>query len=697
MMKGLHKRINKLLDRIVGVFKYCFRMMNEDRLLFIMYIYIFLMDLMVKIAADMPLFNVRSFLFNFAWYALFIAMGYSFKSYKKHKVYFIVLMTMHFILTLGNNIYFRYYRSFLSLSIIKQVQLFTAMPDSGDIGFELISIVDVLTLLIFIGTLYVSHRYTKSNQWAYENKSKELRKFIRGNFMRLAGISFMTGILFMQGAQYSQVRKLWNRPIVVENFGLTTYHLVDSVKSASLFVNFAISDQDYERFVEYFQNREKVENEYTNIFKDKNIIVIHAESIENFVINRSLNGREITPNINRLANSGFYYRNTYPQQSVGTSSDTEFVFASSLLPVNNGTIFLTHFDRTYMTTQKLLVENGYHTVSMHGNNGWFWNRNVMHPQLGFKEFLDLNYYAGYPESEDIGLGISDKAFFEKSMEYLIEIDQSDSPYYAHLITLTNHTPWADTEKYVVVDENGEEYIFDCGEELQDKQLCRYFQAVHYADYAIGYFIEMLGQFEMLDDTIIVLYGDHPANLKPNELEMFYELSDDNEVTLDYITYQAQQQVPFIIWSEDIEEPQTFNQTIGILDAAPILQNMLGVHNPFNLGSDYPYEREYQAIDPEGVNPYDHHIVPFVNGDWTDGIVFYSEFKNDYLIVHPEVTPEMITVEYIETQKQRAEEIVDMSNLINRYDAIYEFFKRNNQTYEFEDKQETNEATYIHNR
>lgn len=683
-MKNIHHGINRFMDQIIIILKECFRVINEDRLLLITLVYYFLMDLMVKIAAEMSLFNVRSFFFNLAWYALFIALSFHYKSFKKRKIYFITLFTFHFILTLGNNIYYRYYRSFLSVSIIKQLQLFTAMPDSGDIGFELITLIDVLTVLIYIGTLIVIRRYTKINQFVYEGKSNQIKGFIRGNFLRLSGVSFLMGILFMQGAQYSQVAKLWNRPIVVENFGLTTYHLVDSVKSASLFVNFDISEEDYQRFVDYFEKREKVENAYSNIFEGKNVIVIHAESIENFVINRSINGVEITPNINRLANTGFYYRNTYPQQSVGTSSDSEFIFATSLLPVNNGTIFLTHFDRTYLTTQKLLLEKGYHTVSMHGNNGWFWNRNVMHPQLGFEEFLSYEYYEGYPEEEKIGLGISDKMFFEMSMKYLLELNQSDTPFYAHLITLTNHTPWTETDKYIVRNAEGEEYIFPCGEELEKKQICRYLQAVHYADYAIGYFIDMLGQYEMLDDTIIVLYGDHPANLKMKEMELFYQVVDNEAVNLDYISYQAQQQVPFIIWSEDIEEPQVFEQTIGMLDMAPILQNMLGIHNPFNLGRDYPYDKEHQPFDPENLNPYDHHIVPFINGDWTDGIVFYNHFKRGYIVLHPDVDHSLITPEYIQIQSKRAEEIVEISNIINNYDAIYEYYKRENQAFEFEE-------------
>lgn len=674
-MAKIHKFINNLIDRVALVIKNSFLMMNEDRILLILFLYFFLMDMMVKISSGMKIFNVRAFLFNFAWYALVVALSYTFKTYKRRRRFLITIVTINFILTIGNCVYYRYYESFLSISIVKQLSLFAAMPDSGDIGLELVTINDVVTVLIFILTLIGMIRYTKSNNQIYEDKPLHVKKFNRGNFLRLSGISLLTGIFFMQGAQFSQVSKLWNRPIVVENFGLATYHLVDSVKSASLFVEAEVSEEEYDAFIDYFKDRRQTSNQYTNIFDGKNVIVIHGESIENFVINARLNGTEITPNLNKLIHSGYYFENMYSQQSVGTSSDTEFTFSSSLLPVNNGTIFLTHFDRSYTTTQKLLIDKGYFTVSMHGNYGSFWNRNIMHPQLGYQEFLDRKYYEPYTEEETIGLGISDKVFFEKSMERLKELDQEEAPYYATLLMLTNHTPWADSEKYIVVDEFGNESRLSCGSNLEKTQICRYLQAVHYADYAIGELVNNLEENDMLDDTVIVLYGDHPANLKVQDMELFYKETTGASVDLNALAYNAQQEVPFLIWSKDIVEPQTFEQTIGMLDAAPILQNMLGIYNPFNLGKDYNYAKDLAPKDYSKLDPYAQHIVPFVDGDWSDGVIYYDSFQNDYVLLDHKVNTNLITSEYIAIQSRRAEEVIAMSNLINKYDLLHEYYVR----------------------
>ena len=113
-----------------------------------------------------------------------------------------------------------------------------------------------------------------------------------------------------------------------------------------------------------------------------NIIGIHAESIQNFVIGLKINGQEVTPNLNKLAKEGLYFNNFYTQVSVGTSSDTEFTLATSLMPSNSGTAFGNYFDKTYIAMPQLLKDKGYYTFAMHGNNADYWNRRVMHKTLG---------------------------------------------------------------------------------------------------------------------------------------------------------------------------------------------------------------------------------------------------------------------------------------------------------------------------
>ena len=109
------------------------------------------------------------------------------------------------------------------------------------------------------------------------------------------------------------------------------------------------------------------------------------ESMQTFLMNLEFNGVEVTPTINKLAKEGMFFSKFYPQISTGTSSDTEFTLLSSLMPASSGTIFVSYYNRDYVTIPKLLKEKGYYTFSMHGNNAAMWNRSKVHPILGYDD------------------------------------------------------------------------------------------------------------------------------------------------------------------------------------------------------------------------------------------------------------------------------------------------------------------------
>lgn len=83
-------------------------------------------------------------------------------------------------------------------------------------------------------------------------------------------------------------------------------------------------EESEEVFNKFYDDKSKTEetseksNKYTNIFKGKNIIVIHAESFQQFCMDTYINGEELTPNMNKLAREGLYFSNFYAQESVGT-------------------------------------------------------------------------------------------------------------------------------------------------------------------------------------------------------------------------------------------------------------------------------------------------------------------------------------------------------------------------------------------
>lgn len=665
-MKRIADFIKKTIEFIMFIFESCVSALTEDILLVLFLIVAIIPNMLIKIMCDMPLFNLRSLAFNLAWYCLVVALSYNYKKKKSRLIYFGIITLLMYLLIYANLLYNRFYEgSFLSLSLIKQLRL---LPDVADAPASSISLFDILYWLFFfiaIGVL-IFLTIKKQNVVIYKNKQRMFMNKL--NFLRTALFFFVFGIVLLAPANYSQATKLWNRPIVVQDFGLYNYHILDIIKSVDVFIEHEPGDDDYDRFLAYFQekNRYPRVNEYTNILKGKNIIVIHAESLENFLINLEVldvegNLIEVTPNFNKLAREGLYFSNFYSQQSIGTSADSEFVFNTSLLPVNNGTVFLTHFNRTYVTTQSLLKEQGYLTMYMHGNNGSFWNRDVMYSVLGYDVFYDKNAYS-FNENQVIGLGISDYEFFQQSISYLANANE---PYYATLITLTNHTPWMDVDRYIIKENGVEVPDIDCeaiSEEFAKSTTCRYLKSARYMDWAFGEFIKEMKKRDLLENTAVVVYGDHPAKLPKSEVEELFGL----EEPMTRLAYNSFARVPFIIWCPEAIDPQEITMVMGEYDVGPTLQNMLGIENQFALGNDI-----FNLVD---------NVVAFINGDWTDGIVYYSYNRDDYYISNPEYTEEDILAmieefDYINKRNEQVAEIIEMSNLINKYDLIgYHFDK-----------------------
>ena len=158
---------------------------------------------------------------------------------------------------------------------------------------------------------------------------------------------------------------------------------------------------------------------------------------------------------------------------------------------------------------------------MHANTGDFWNRNNFHKKLGYDKFYSKQ---DYNIDEVIGLGLSDKSFFKQSVEKLKKEKEENGKFMATMIMLSNHTPFDDLDKYGEFDvdikeqvtktnENGEEVTEDVSYPyMEGTKLGNYFKSVHYADSALGELVNELDEAGLLENTILVIYGDHDAKL-----------------------------------------------------------------------------------------------------------------------------------------------------------------------------------------
>ena len=284
-------------------------------------------------------FEIKPFLGDITFIIIVGSFGYVFKPRNQFK-YYLIISIIFTIICIINSLYYTNYLSYVSFSLLAtSLQIFGV----GDaITQNIMELKDFCYLWQIFAILFV-HFTLKKRQYYQTIASKNFGKK-RVKQTLLGGIIFLfLFICTLTPTDIGRITKQWNREYIVMKFGIYTYQFSDFIYNSTFkLTNFFSYDNSLKIFREYYDKNlnENIDNEYTDIFKGKNVLVIHAESIQQFTMNLSFNGLELTPNLNKLANEGIYFSNFYSQESVGTSSDTEFTFNTSLMPAVSGTVFM---------------------------------------------------------------------------------------------------------------------------------------------------------------------------------------------------------------------------------------------------------------------------------------------------------------------------------------------------------------------
>lgn len=609
-------------------------------------------------------FSLRPFIADLGIIFLFSALSFLVKEKNKNK-YFLILTIISVVMFIVNSMYYTFYKSFASVSLLA-TSVFVV--DVGDAIVEnVVQIKDLIFLWQLIG-LIILLKYEKKNQ--IKDKTYKVNKKLSKKFALGFLVCLLIVVAISKPSDYARFTKEWNRKGMVINFGIYTFQINDIIQSLRPQLNNIFGhDVAYRKTVDFYdehgyESTKHEENIFTNVFEGKNLIVIHAESLQTLAMKQEFNGKEVTPNLNKLAREGIFFSNFYSQVGVGTSSDAEFTFSTSMMPSSNGTVFVNYYDREYVTIQKLLKEKGYYVFSMHGNTGSFWNRDVMHKNMGYDVFFDKDHYV---IDETIGLGLSDKSFFKQSTEIIKNIkDSYDGPFYANLITLTNHTPFSDVD---LLDELDTTLKVNIDGQIVERDyidgtvLGNYFRSVHYEDAAIGEFILELDEVGLLENTVIVIYGDHDARIGEEYYNYFYNYdpytdtvlnsNDEGYILYNEYTYELDRKVPLIIWTKDKEYNMEIDTPMGMIDVMPTLGNMFNFYSKYQMGYDI-----FSVKD---------NMVVFSDGSYLTDKIYYNAQKEEQF----PISATAINEEYITKRSEYADKLIEISNYIITYDLIKE--------------------------
>jgi phosphoglycerol transferase MdoB-like AlkP superfamily enzyme len=287
------------------------------------------------------------------------------------------------------------------------------------------------------------------------------------------------------------------------------------------------------------------------------------------VIGLALNGQEVTPTLNRLTTNSYYFSRFFPQTSLGSTSDAEFCVMNSLLPARNGVVARQYLHNTFRSLPAILREHEYQTISMSVCRPNLWNMGLMHRAYGFQHRYYYDHFARAGESP---LAIPDDRFLARARETLRRHQQ---PFFAHLMTISSHTPFTRFPK--------ERRTLRLGE-WEGTQAGDYLQAVHFVDGAIQQFLAGLAADGLASNSVIVIYGDHPA-LPDEDWTRFKPMVSD--VVGTHLDEALRRRVPAFMVIPGVPPAGTMERPAGQIDIAPSVLHLLGVRRSesFFLGQN----------------------------------------------------------------------------------------------------------------
>lgn len=511
----------------------------------------------------------------------------------------LVLSTLMFI----DSIYHSYFHDVTSISLLRQIGQVNEI--SGSIwtladGKYLLYFVDIPLLILL-----------------YRFKMKQMLSAHRGPVWKTASRIFAMAIVFLLvfGSTFNIERTLakvpslldsrYSNKAVLQELGIYHYHLFDIYQ----YVNRALKNrkatpEEINDVKTWFaaENGKWQPGPLFGKAKGQNLIVIQEESLQAFVVNLKVNGQEVTPNLNKLVREGVYYPNYYDQTYHGRTSDGEFTSLVSLYPSSvPGSIYFNFVENEFDSLPKALKREGYTTFSAHAYAGSFWNRAVMHRKLGFEQSM---FMESLEDGEKVGWGLSDRDFFKQMNEKLTELPQ---PFFAFLISLSNHHPFNEVPAAYKTLQLGE---------LEGTMMGDYLHSVHYADQALGEFIESLKKSGLYDSSVLAVYGDHDAGLPDAELARIgirpqYDKQYDK--------------VPLVIYSSALGKKNgtVDEQVAGHLDLTPSLLYLLGVpqEGHYFMGQrlfDVPSGSNKQVVFRDGSYVTQNRVFLVQNGLWEEG-------------------------------------------------------------------------------
>lgn len=567
--------------------------------------------------------------------ALILSIFLFFKGKKAYWFIFIGGFLLTFLLY-ANVVYFRFFSDFLTFSTLNQASNVESMGGAVSASFKWYDFVYFIDTIVYLFILIFKRSWLDKRVFS--------KKFVP--VVMAASIAlFFLNLAFAETDRPELLTRTFDHKYLVKYLGPYNFTVYDGVKTIQNNQQKALaSEDDLTRVLNYTKQKNTEPNsKYYGIAKKKNIIKIHLESFQTFLINKKVNGKEVTPFLNKLStgNDDFrYYPNFFHQTGQGKTSDSEFTMDNSLYGLPQGSAYSLKGDNTYQSLPAILDQKeGYTSDVMHGDYKTFWNRDQIYKHFGIDKFYDATYYDMSDENV-VNLGLKDKPFFKASAEYQSKMKQ---PFYSHLITLTNHYPFTLNSEDASIDKPN----------TGDSTVDGYIQTAHYLDQALEQYINDLKAKGLYDDSVIMIYGDH------------YGISENHNNAMEKLLGEQITPAKFTdlnrtgFWLKIPGKNGTVDETYaGQMDVMPTILHLVGIDS-----------KNYLMFGTDMLSKDHNDVIPFRNGDFitkdykfVNGKVYSN--KNNELITTPPKD--------LEKNKKQVEKDLEMSDEVLNGD-LFRFY------------------------
>lgn len=571
--------------------------------IFLIFLPLLLMDIIIRSFGNgtnlYKVWNIIPNLFTITWACLFIGISLSLKS-KIGKWVYLSVNILFLIMFLTNGIYYSMTHNFFDFILLESTS------EGAPYMMDCIKNCNVwiyIWFVIIIFTIYIGFRkIPRKDNFNYKNVIIVVLVFLLIHLL----------LPNLYGSANSSLEwNTWQNPRnIYKNFN-------DANKSMSItglyeytIRNFYITflqteeeetSEDYEFLMEAFSVNNNEVNKYTGIFKNKNLIFVQLEGIDDWLLTE-----KDMPTLYGMLNNSFVFQNHYSYYNGGGSTfNSEFAVNTGFITPLSYTQNAYSFNKNSFpySMANMFKNQDYVVNAFHMNSGEYYSRQTNYSNWGYDKYyglLDINDYKDKSYTLDREL-INDVTFQEKMFS-------KDSKFVDYIITYSNHLPFTNTKgvcKLLYDMEMDLNDTVDMGEEssstfvqLTEEECIR--KQAHETDYMMELLLKKLTELNLIDDTVIVVFTDHYLyTVEDKTILDKYKNTSNNLIN----------KTPFFIWQNNMKRTN-IKEVTSQLNILPTTLNLFGInYNPnYYIGSD-ALSSNYKGI------------VFFSDYSWYDGNIY----------------------------------------------------------------------------